>query len=118
MPSFPEIRSGSAALYPMRRARIHGTTVIRFVDDTEQRWRSSPPMMQFVLEYRDINGYDLSRLLEFFRTVKGRFDTTWDITVGGVTYHHMMFDGDAFEVVESKPDRYTVRLTCRQWRRE
>jgi hypothetical protein len=116
MASFPQIRSGSTVLYPLRRVRGHATTVVRFCDDTEQRWRAIAPRSEFILEYRDINGYELSELLDFFRTTKGMVDTTWDIQIGGTTYFHMMFDTDRLEVSETRPERYTVRLPCRQWR--
>lgn len=116
MAAFPSIRSGSVALYPLVRAREHLTRVVQFSDDSEQRWRVRPAIARFSLEFSDVNGYELSEILEFWRSMKGRFDATWEITIGGQTYQNMTFDSDECSFVENRPNRYTVRLSCIQTR--
>jgi hypothetical protein len=117
MASFPTLKSGKVNMYPTTRAKEHGTRVVTFCDDSEQRWKGRAGLATFVLEFTDIDGYDLSTLSDFFRTVKAKFDTTWDLTLDGTTYQHMMFDADEFTFVESKPNRYSIRLACKQWRK-
>lgn len=117
MASFPALKSGSAAMYPLTRSIECSTQVVQFCDDSEQRWKSRAKVSGFVLEYTDISGYDLGILRDFFRTVKGRGDTTWDVTIGGVLYQYMMFDSDEFTFTETRPNRFTVRLSCKQWRK-
>lgn len=116
MAAFPTIRSGAAALYPVTRSREYVTRVVQFADDSEQRWRVRPALARFTLEFTDINGYDLSEILAFWRSTKGRFDTTWQITIDGQTYQNMAFDSDDFSFIENRPNRYTVRLSCIQTR--
>ena len=116
MASFPTIRSGAVALYPLARGTERKTRVIKFIDDSEQRWRQAPPLASFLLEFTDINSRDLSTLRVFWVTTKGRVDKTWDFTILGTTYSHLGFDSDIFSATESKPDRFTVRLSCKQWR--
>lgn len=116
MAALPTIRSGAVALYPLaRRARIK-TRVVSFIDDTEQRWRVAPTLASFVLTYTAINAADLATLRTFWLITKGRFDKTWSFTINGTTYNYLGFDSDEFKVVESKPERFDVRLSCRQWR--
>jgi hypothetical protein len=116
MAAFPSVRSGSVALYPVTRAREYLTRVVQFSDDSEQRWRVRHPLARFMLEFNDVNGNELSEILEFWRSMKGRFDATWEIAIGGQTYQNMAFDSDDFSFVENRPNRYTVRLSCIQTR--
>jgi hypothetical protein len=101
-------------MYPATLGTVFATQVVKFVNDSEQRWGTSVARGDFELVHTDINGYDLSTLYDFFRTVKGQFDTTWDITVNGVAYTNCCLLSDTFEVEESKPGRYSVTLKVRQ----
>lgn len=119
MASFPTLRSGSIAYFPLEDEEVLPTRVVRFNDDSEQRFASSPSLRSFVLSYRDVDGYDLSRMLEFFRARKGRFvdsafTNLFDITVGGVQHDNMAFDHDDFEYTETKPNRYSFTLRVKQ----
>jgi hypothetical protein len=89
------------------------TRVIRFCDDTEQRWVTRNPFSTFVLRLTDISGYDLSQVLAFFRTVKGRYDATWTLTINGTTFPTMMLDADDLVAVENRQNLYTLQVKCR-----
>jgi len=119
MADFPNLKSGQPAMYPATRAKTFRTGVHQFADGSEQRWRAAAPLTGWALEYRDINGYDVSLLRAFFVSTKGAFDRTFTITVpaGGTQYQNMAFDQDDFTAAESRPNRWTVTLRLRQVRK-
>lgn len=115
MATFPVIRSGSAALYPLERGRGPAAGVARFLDGSEQRWQAAGDLRRFVLEYRSITGYEASLLVDFFRDAKGAFDDSHQITVGGTVYQNMAIDSDEIELVEDgKPDRWRISVALAQ----
>lgn len=116
MASFPALTSGKVTMYPAVREKVYGTQVARFVNDQEQRWTSNVALSGLTLQFTNISGYDLGAIREFWRSMRGRFDSTWDITFNGTTYSFMAFDSDKFSVVETKPERYSLSLKCKQVR--
>ena len=116
MPSFPTLRSGVVTMYGAERTVRQGTGVVQFLDDSEQRWRQHGALAGFTLEFRHIDGYDLANVLEFFRSMKGRFDSTWDLTLGGTLHPYLAFEDDEISWQESKPNRFSLQLRVRQAR--
>lgn len=114
MAAFPALRSGVVGMYPATLGAAFKTEVVRFVNDSEQRWATWPGLGDFELVFTDVNGYDLSTLLDFFRSVKGQFDATWTLTMNGQTWNNCCFLQDDFTFNEVKPERYSVTLKCRQ----
>lgn len=93
-----------------------GTGVVQFCDDAEQRWKAQGALAAFTLEFRNIDGYDLANLLEFFRSMKGAFDSTWELTLGENSYANLCFDQDECTWTETKPNRFSLSLRVRQTR--
>lgn len=116
MASFPALRSGAVTMYGGQREMTFGTAVVQFCDDSEQRWRSTGALAGFVLTLRNVDGYDLANVLEFFRSMKGRFDSSWDLTLGSTLYSNLTFDDDEITWTETKPDRFSLQLRVRQVR--
>lgn len=116
MASFPALATGKVAMYGSERGRRFATEVAQFCDDREQRWPTAQGCQTFGLNLVDLDGYEMANVEEFFRSMKGRFDTTWDITVGGVTYSNMLFDVDQIAWTFSRPLHQSARIPCRQWR--
>lgn len=116
MAAFPNLQSGSVTKYGAARDRVHRTAVVQFCNDTEQRWKQKKPEGAFSLQLTRINGYDLSNVLAFFRSMKGRFDSTWDLTLAGATYNNCCFSQDSISWTEAAPNLYTLSLRCRQVR--
>ncbi len=116
MASFPALRSGAVTMYGGQRETRFGTGVAQFCDDSEQRWKAHGPLAAFTLEFRHIDGYDLANVQEFFRSMKGAFDSTWDLTLGATLYANLCFDQDDFAWTETKPNRFSVSLRVRQAR--
>lgn len=116
MPSFPALRRGGVTHYGATTEKRLVARVVPFEDDSEQRWKVVPSVPKFActLVLTNLDGYDLANVLEFWRSMKGRFDSTWDITINGTTYTNMTFDEDEFTYVESRPEQFSVTLKCVQ----
>lgn len=116
MANFPTLKSGAVAMYGTTQTLAYNTGLVQFVNDAEQRWRGMPQLFRGTLNYTDLNGYDLGLLQEFFRSCKGRLDTTWSLTIDGQTWNDLTFDQDDFTYTESKPNLYACTLKVRQTR--
>jgi len=116
MASFPTLATGQVAMYGTQRGRRYATEVAQFCDDSEQRWPVAQGTATFTLNLVDLDGYEVSNVEEFFRSMKGRYDTTWDVTVGGTLYSNMMFDQDEIAWTFTKPMLASAQIRCRQWR--
>jgi DMSO/TMAO reductase YedYZ molybdopterin-dependent catalytic subunit len=116
MANFPALRSGQVAMNGTTQTLAYSTGVVQFVNDAEQRWRGMPKLFRGSLVFTDLNGYDLGLLQEFFRSSKGRFDTTWSITIDGQTWNYMAFDQDDFTYTENRPNLFSCTLKVRQVR--
>lgn len=114
MASFPTLRSGQVTMTPLTRAVEFRTQVHRFKNGSEQRVAERGERARFVLSYTDLDGYDVSTLRDFWRSTKGAFDATWDITIDGVLYEGCAFESDEFAATEGKAERYAVSLAVRQ----
>ena len=116
MPSFPALRGGAVTMYGAQRETRFGTGVAQFRDDSEQRWKTHGALAAFTLEFRNIGGYDPANIVEFFRSMKGAFDSTWDLTIGGTMYANLCFAQDDLTWTETKPNRFSLSLRVRQAR--
>jgi hypothetical protein len=118
MASFPALFSGSVAMYPLSSSVRIPVEILRYSDFTEQRYVSGKALRRFEIMLEAVSAADRDALLLFFESAKGGFGKTWDITIGGSTYAHMMFEGDVFAETESpsSPGRFNITLACRQWR--
>ena len=114
MNQFPTLTSGVICMTPATIGTGFDTRVMRFCDDTEQRWAGRGQYGVFILAFTNISGFDLANLLDFFRSAKGRFDATWTLTINGTTYSNMALDSDDFVVVEQRPNCFTLQVKCRQ----
>lgn len=113
MASFPTLYSSTIALYPVTRTAHRGVQVLEFTNFTEQRWKNGAPLEAFTLQFSDMPLADMLTLRAFFDARKGGFDSTWDLTLGGVTYSNMVFESDSFDSVE-RFGGYSVTLTAKQ----
>lgn len=106
--AFPTLKSGNTVFYPLQDTQSFGTTVMRFLDDSEQRYRCRPMLRRFVLVCPNVNAYDSALIMKFFRSQFGRFDSTWTLTIGGVTYSNLAFDVDSFKMTENLTNRHAM----------
>ena len=94
MSSFPSLKSGAIAQYPMDRVRRFSTEVLRFVDGSEQRFpRFRSELKRWVINLSLLDEDELERVREFFAEQRGSFDVfsftdPWD----SVVYPSCRFD--------------------------
>ena len=114
MLQFPTLASGLVTMTPATLGVGYATRVMRFCNDAEQRWAARGQYGVFVLTLTNISSFDVSNVRDFFRAVKGRFDSTWSLTISGTTYNNMILDSDDLAVTEQKPNLFTLQVKCRQ----
>ena len=113
--------AGAMAQYPSTIVQSYATGIVQFVDDSEQRWTSRIVLFGATLEFRGLNGYDLSLIRNFWAQMKGGYVdsalvNTFTITIGGNTYNFCAFDGDEFEEECERAEQYSLQLKIRQVR--
>jgi hypothetical protein len=119
MATFPNVKSGTARAVPLRSGlsikRARPTDVLRYIDGSEQRWKTGPALSSFALVFSAINGYDLSNIRAFWLSCQGAKDTTWSLTLEGTTYQNCAFDDDRFQPTDgTKPGTFSLTLNIVQ----
>ena len=114
MASFPTLSSGAVALYPLKHVARYPVRVIEFNDDSTQRWKQGAALNEFELVFADLSATDRDTLQTFFDSVKGAYDSTWDITIGGTLYDNMAFEDDAPQWHEKTAESWDVTFRIRQ----
>jgi hypothetical protein len=108
--TFPSISSGAITRYPLARAVVARTSVLEFVDGTEQRFLEGKGSHRFRLQWDRLKTADMLTLRAFFGSTKGAFDATWDITIGAETLLNCYFESDEWSAVEASEGLWTVSL--------
>lgn len=132
MATFPTLSSGSMkvlgslaseamAMYPATLRQEYQTKVLKFANDTEQRWVSQRELFSCSLDFHSVNGFDFSIILAFFKQMRGQYldsslTNVFDITLGGVNYHYCVFDQDSIPVEVDQSETYRFQLNVRQVR--
>jgi len=101
-------------MYPLKEGPSIGVNTVQFVDFSEQRSQRHELLHQFTIKLTKINGNDVSKVRAFFNSMKGQFDSTWDITCETVLFDNMTFIEDILTVVNVSANRYTISLAVRQ----
>ncbi len=89
MAEFPVLKTGAVAQYPSQRTIAYATTVLRFVDATEQRYREfAAPERTWVIRLSLLDDAEMTAVDEFLRAQRGElhdfaFTDPWDSTVYG-----------------------------------
>src|SRR5262245_3079863 len=100
---------------PLTRTLSVPTRLVEMLDGSEQRWCAGDPLNSFALEFQNVSAAEVTALRTFVDTIKGAFDSTWDLTIAGVTYPNMALEHDDLPVVEGgQPERFSLSLKMRQ----
>lgn len=114
--SYPTLASGDVLMYPAQRNVGPKVKSIFFANGFTKRWVAAPIINSWRCDYTGLSNGDASALETFFVTQKGAFDTSWDITIDGVTFAKCAFDDDSFVRTETpdRPNRWSVSLSFTQ----
>jgi len=94
--TFPTLKTGAIAQYPLERKTVFSTAIFRFVDGAEQRMpRYSSRLHQWKINLSLLDESELAALGDFFEAQGGRagvftFTDPWD----GTVYPNCSFDSD------------------------
>jgi len=86
MSGFPTLKTGAVLQYPAQKEVQFSTTVLRFIDGSEQRFRNyQTPLHRWMIRLALLDQSELHQLQEFFRTQGGAagsftFADPWDGT--------------------------------------
>ena len=100
MITFPTLKSGSVAQYPAQRFITQSSWIGRFVDGSEQRFRTMPaPLHRWVVSLLLLTESEAIAIREFAANVSGRFGTftftdPWD----GTSYSNCSLESDSSSI--------------------
>jgi hypothetical protein len=116
VPSFPTLKTGAVAQYPSDRTRQFSTTVLRFLDGSEQRFRGyGAPLRRWTIRLELLDEVELAVVGTFFEAQGGRagtfsFADPWD----GTVYPNCSFGSDALGLEFGAQSRGKTSVTVQE----
>jgi hypothetical protein len=101
MSDFPRLNTGAVLQYPAQKQTQFSTSIVRYIDGSEQRFRIySSPLHRWTIRLDLLDESELHQLRDFFRTQGGAagtftFTDPWD----GTGYQNCRIEGD--EMIEA-----------------
>ena len=115
MPTFPVLTTGAVTQYPSSRRTTYSTSVTRFVDGKEQRFRElQAPLRSWVVRLNQLSAQEIGELEIFFNDQQGQFGSftfidPWDET----EYVNCSFEQNSFSMDAVDENRYEGYLEIR-----
>jgi len=115
MAAFPKLQTGAVAQYPSARNIAFRTTVSRFIDGMEQRFRAAKgPAQRWDIRLSQASAEEIYAMEAFFETAQGQFGNfafvdPWD----GTEYPNCSLETDEFAVDAASEWRWATRLVIR-----
>ncbi len=116
MANFPTLKTGAVAQYPTDRAKNASTSVYRFVDGSEQRFRTGTATLhRWVIHLDLLDEAELTAIEALFQNVSGRygnfsFTDPWDNTV----YANCSFDSDTLALAFADIGRGQAEIVVKE----
>lgn len=100
MAAFPLLKTGAVSQYPSSKALEFSTTVLRYVDGSEQRFRTRPAIgHRWLIDLRAVSPEEAGVIRAFVEAHRGRFGTfSFQDPWTGTVYDNCSFDGDSLEL--------------------
>lgn len=94
--TFPLLKTGAVAQYPATKATQYASTVVRFLDGTDQRYRAyTPALRRWSIQLNLLDDGELQTLAQFFASQQGQFGTFAFVDPWTqATYANCSFAGD------------------------
>jgi hypothetical protein len=98
MAEFPSLKTGAVTQYPSSRQTTYSTSVTKFIDGSEQRFRElGGPVRTWVIRLHQLSAEEISSVESFFEDRQGQFGSfqftdPWD----GTKYNDCSFEQDEF----------------------
>src|SRR4051812_41057475 len=115
MATFPKLSTGAVAQYPLTRSSQHRTSVQRFVDGSDQRFRElRQPVRRWVLRFDQLTSDEASALQEFFSNRQGRHGTfSFADPHDGTEYPECIIESDSMELSWQSETKCLASVTIR-----
>ena len=116
MAAFPRLNTAAVAQYPSTRIIEAPVRVLRFVDGSEQRFRSTRgAARRWVVRLSCLNDAELARIEDFFAEQQGEagaftFTDPWD----GTVYADCSFESDELQAWLAGEDRGAMTMVIRE----
>ncbi len=95
MQTFPKLKTGAVQQYPAKRSSRFGTQIVRFLDGTEQRYRSAPILRTWVISLDLVDAGEIADLEQFFVDRQGAFESfAFTDPFDGLEYPDCSFEKD------------------------
>jgi phage-related protein len=113
MATFPQLKTGAVAQYPVVRRGEYRNQTVRFVDGTDQRYRDrGAPLESWQVTLSGLDETELAAIEEFFLTNQGSFGSfaftdPWD----GHVYEDCSLAADDLGTTAMVELRGTTKLT-------
>jgi hypothetical protein len=113
MSHFPTLKTGAVQQYPAQKSIQFATEIVRFLDGSEQRFRSyESALRRWVIRLELLDEIELHALREFFRNLEGSsgsfsFTDPWD----GASHANCSFELDELTEELSDEGRGSTALT-------
>lgn len=116
MSAFPPLKTGAVTQYPAERVIRYSSDVLRFVDGTEQRFRTfASPLRQWVIRLDLLDEGEIAAIRNFFSAqsgINGIFSFT--DPEDGVLYPSCSLDQDELDTELLEEVRGRAMLTIRE----
>jgi hypothetical protein len=116
MATFPRLKTGAVLQYPATRTLRFGTQVMRFVDGSEQSYRTSgAAARRWEIRLEALDEGELAEIDQFFAELEGQygsfaFTDPWD----GTEYADCGLEQDELEITMSGEMRGRTSLVVRE----
>jgi hypothetical protein len=115
MADFPRLKTGAVAQYPATRERGFETGICRFLDGSEQRYRSRGATRRWAIRLELLDEGEMREIEEFFRTAQGAagsfsFEDPWD----GMVYADCSLESDELTIEGAGEGRHRTELVIKE----
>ena len=116
MGQFPSLKTGAVTQYPVAQGTTYSTSIVRFLDGSEQRYRlQAAPLHRWTVQLSLLDEGELHELREFFRKQQGQFASfefkdPWD----GIVYPNCSLESDVMSDVLQDVFDGRTRLTVKE----
>ena len=110
--TFPSLRTGALAQFPLRRELRRASEVVRFLDGSEQAYRAaSGERRRWLIDLALLDAREAAQLRAFFEQQKGRWGTfAFTDPATGQSYASCSFESDAFPEKQECEGRASASL--------
>ena len=116
MPTFPVLKTGAILQYPATKVVTFATSIYRFVDGSEQRYREfTAPQRRWVVRLNLLSEAEIAEFDNFYSWLQGgagafEFTDPWD----GVIYSNCHFENDSLALQVQEEGRARTTFVIRQ----